>query len=222
MRGMNNAALSNLLPNRFADFVREPSHPCAMAKSVISRGAVDFGVYASLGSEHAAQANCNDLYESLRKPRGGDYWSYVAIFPDNHIGDEAQFELRMWEHLQRMHDFDASRHDWDGAVSTDPDDANFSFSIGGQGWYVIGLHPEASRLARRWESPALVFNPHGQFDDLRARGKYSTVRNLIRQRDVRLQGSINPMLADHGDASEARQYSGRAVPESWKCPLRVS
>ena len=35
-----------------------------------------------------------------------------------------------------------------------------------------------------------------------------------------LSGSINPMLARHGESSEARQYSGRVVDEDWKCPLK--
>ena len=29
------------------------------------------------------------------------------------------------------------------------------------------------------------------------------------------------MVADHGTISEARQYSGRAVPDSWHAPLTV-
>ena len=32
-------------------------------------------------------------------------------------------------------------------------------------------------------------------------------------------GSLNPMLAQHGEASEARQYSGRQVDDGWKCPF---
>ena len=39
-------------------------------------------------------------------------------------------------------------------------------------------------------------------------------------RDEALTGSRNPMLARHGEASEARQYSGRAVDEDWRCPFR--
>ena len=35
-----------------------------------------------------------------------------------------------------------------------------------------------------------------------------------------MAGSINPMLARHGDASEARQYSGRAVGGDWVCPFQ--
>ncbi|MBA3796937.1 MAG: YqcI/YcgG family protein, partial [Chloroflexi bacterium] len=39
------------------------------------------------------------------------------------------------------------------------------------------------------------------------------------QREVALQGSINPMLSDFGTRSEARQYAGREVDEEWRCPF---
>jgi FPC/CPF motif-containing protein YcgG len=207
------------LVERFAQFVRDPAHPCAMAKSVLTQGNVEFGHFGELGSFEAASDNCRALYQSLGKHQASDYWSFAALFPEESLRSEAEFESRLWAHLQRMHEFDAPRHGWDERVSSDPEDAKFSFSIGGRAWYVIGLHPGASRLARRFTVPALIFNPHGQFDDLRERGKYATVRDSIRKRDVRLQGSVNPMLADHGEASEARQYSGRAVGAEWKCPF---
>ena len=121
-----------------------------------------------------------------------------------------------------MHEFDARRHDWDPTVDDDPRSATFSFSIGGRAWYVIGLHPAASREARRFDSVALVFNPHTQFERLRASGRYELVKRSIRERDVALQGSVNPTLADHGERSEARQYSGRNVPSDWQCPFRSS
>lgn len=190
-----------------------------MAKSVVAQDAIDFGIYTALGSPAAAASLCEDLYTSLRQPRDSGYWSFVALFPDDAIRDERTFEKRLWQHLQCMHDFDAPRFGWDAAVNADPEDAAFSFSIGGRAWYIIGLHPQASRIARRFESVALVFNPHAQFEDLRARGKYAAVRDNIRRRDLRLQGTINPMLSDHGESSEARQYSGRAVGANWKCPF---
>ena len=34
-----------------------------------------------------------------------------------------------------------------------------------------------------------------------------------------LMGLVNPMLAEHGSLSAARQYSGRAVGEDWRCPF---
>jgi FPC/CPF motif-containing protein YcgG len=41
----------------------------------------------------------------------------------------------------------------------------------------------------------------------------------VREREIALQGSLNPNLADFGERSEARQYSGRAVEDQWRCPF---
>jgi FPC/CPF motif-containing protein YcgG len=35
------------------------------------------------------------------------------------------------------------------------------------------------------------------------------------------QGSINPMLKNFGEGSEASQYSGRAVSDTWACPFHA-
>ena len=105
---------------------------------------------------------------------------------------------------------------WADDVATDPDDPRFSLSLGGHPFFVIGLHPLASRIARRFEAPALVFNSHRQFDRLRADGRYAKMQAATRQRDLALQGSLNPNLADFGAAAETRQYSGRAVEADWR------
>ncbi len=47
------------------------------------------------------------------------------------------------------------------------------------------------------------------------------MRSLIRSRDVDLQGTVNPILRDHGTMSEARQYAGSPVADDWQCPLEV-
>ena len=104
-------------------------------------------------------------------------------------------------------------------MSDDPDDPHFSLSFGGEGFFVVGLHPQASRPARRFQRPALVFNLHDQFEQLRASGRYDKLRSTIIDRDVALAGAPNPMLARHGTISEARQYSGRAVDNDWVCPF---
>jgi FPC/CPF motif-containing protein YcgG len=55
---------------------------------------------------------------------------------------------------------------------------------------------------------------------LRADGRFLKMQTATRKRDIELQGSINPNLADFGMAGEARQYSGRKVGPEWKCPFR--
>jgi len=110
---------------------------------------------------------------------------------------------------------------WSADVSTDPDDPKFSLSLAGHPFFVIGLHPGASRIARRAPFPVLVFNSHRQFNRLRADGRYAKMQKATRARDTSLQGSINPNLADFGTAAETRQYSGRAVEANWRCPFHV-
>jgi FPC/CPF motif-containing protein YcgG len=92
-------------------------------------------------------------------------------------------------------------------------------SIGGCGFFVVGLHPGASRDARRFWHPTMIFNLHSQFEQLRAEGRFETIRDTTIERDVALSGSPNPMLAAHGKGSAAAQYSGRKVNANWKCPF---
>jgi FPC/CPF motif-containing protein YcgG len=144
----------------------------------------------------------------------------VAVFEQPRNIDELQFEDLFWRQLRALHELDATHFDWDPNVRSDPGDPHFSFSFGGQALYVIGMHANSSREARRFPWPALVFNPHEQFERLRADGKWKRMQETIRTRDHALQGSINPMLSDFGEQSEARQYSGRAVEEDWRAPFK--
>ena len=66
----------------------------------------------------------------------------------------------------------------------------------------------------------MVFNSHRQFERLKERGMYQRIQKQVRQREMALQGSLNPNLSDFGSNSEAVQYSGRAVPPDWRCPFR--
>lgn len=132
------------------------------------------------------------------------------------ILDEVHVERLLWQQLSQLAGQDETS--WNGDVSADPADHHFGFSFFGVAYFVVGLHPKASRHARRAGSPVLVFNPHGQFERLRSDGRYARMREVIRRRDQRLQGTINPMVRDHGTESEARQYAGRPVGPTWEPP----
>ena len=106
-------------------------------------------------------------------------------------------------------------------MSDDAAQPHFAFSHAGTAFFIVGLHPGASRIARRAPLPMLVFNLHEQFERLRADGGFDRMRTAIRTRDTRLQGGVNPMAQDHGDDSEARQYSGRAVEPTWEPPFQA-
>ena len=146
--------------------------------------------------------------------------SFAVIFEGPDDLDEPAFEKALWDRAQSLSDKDVWRgQGYDSAVSSDPDNPHFSLSFGGEAFFIVGLHPHASRPARRFARPALVFNLHDQFERLRAEGKYEGMREKIMLRDEAIAGSRNPMLARHGEASEARQYSGRAVDGAWRCPF---
>jgi FPC/CPF motif-containing protein YcgG len=205
----------------FTDFVAGASFPCVGAKSALHKDRLRFVPAGALGSEAASRRLVHALHafsQEFQQP-GTTPVSFIALF-DPMALDELGFEGLLWRQLSGMHAYDASLGSvWDGSVSSDPAREEFSFSIGGRAFFVVGLHPGASRLARRSPAPCLVFNFHDQFEALKASGKYQTMQEAIRKRDVALQGSVNPVLSRFGDASEARQYSGRAVESDWACPF---
>ncbi|QED38226.1 YqcI/YcgG family protein [Antarcticibacterium arcticum] len=203
----------------FNNFILDQDHPCLMAQTVFSMDKVDLHVYEDLGSKHTARKILKDLknYIAAYDFESNDFLTFLATFPGRKDFTEKQFEELLWKQLQFLHEVDD--HPWDPAVSSDPENDNFSFSLGGKAFYMVGLHPNSSRKARQSPIPAIAFNLHWQFEKLREMGAYHTVRDKIRERDKELQGSINPMLEDFGNTSEAKQYSGRKVGEEWKCPF---
>ena len=202
--------------------VLDAGFPCLGARAVLHRSAYGFGAYDRLGSRESARSLWHDLCAFIESARdgAGPFSSYIACFRAPAILGEEHFERLLWRQLQLLHEIDAPHHRWDPRVSSDPSDPQFSFSAGGEAFFVVGLHPASSRLARRFAWPTLCFNPHAQFEALREAGTYERMRSRIRLRDRELQGSVNPMLADHGTESEAAQYSGRFTQEGWVCPLQ--
>ena len=198
-------------------------YPCVGSRSAMNKDMYRLGFYGELGSPETARGVCHDIYEFVRefKNYGNHFVTMMACFRSPEIRSELHFEEAIWQQIRCMHDVDRQFFDWDPNVSSDPGDSNFSLSLGGRGFFVVGLHPLASRKARRFPCPVLVFNLHEQFDRLRQRGKFEMMKTLIRARDQDYAGSINPMVADHGTISEARQYSGRAVADDWKCPFHA-
>lgn len=207
------------IQNEFRDFILEKNHPCLMAQTVFTMNKVDFHVYENFGSKNTSAKILKDIKEYLKKYdfESNEFLTFFAVFKDRKNYSEEQFEQLLWKQLQFLHELDDQP--WDPAVSSDPENKDFSFSINGKAFYMVGLHPNSSRIARQSPYPALAFNLHWQFERLREMGTYQTVRDKIRERDTELQGSVNPMLEDFGTSSEAKQYSGRKVGEEWKCPF---
>ena len=207
------------------EWVGHADFPCVGAKAALARGTLDVLACSRIDSAwddlriHDGLIRFAESY--ARDP--GLFRSFAVVFEGPDDLTEETFERALWRRIQSLSDKDVWRgQSYDGSVSPDPDNPHFSLSFGGQAFFVVGLHPRASRPARRFQRPAMVFNLHDQFEQLRAQGKYEGMREKIMVRDEALAGSRNPMLARHGDSSEARQYSGRAVGSDWACPFHYS
>ncbi|WP_377644835.1 guanitoxin biosynthesis heme-dependent pre-guanitoxin N-hydroxylase GntA [Oryzobacter terrae] len=204
-----------------AEMVAHPEYPCLGARSVFRRDAATTVVLDDL-TDTSPGGSLDQLGEELRAfaqdvDATGDLVSFVACFRGPELEDEPQFEHALWTALQHLHDHDDEQ--WAEGVAADPGNPHFAFSIAATAFFVVGLHPQASRIARRAPLPTLVFNLHEQFERMRADGRFERMRDTIRRRDTDLQGAPNPMAVDHGASSEARQYSGRAVPDDWEPPF---
>jgi FPC/CPF motif-containing protein YcgG len=203
----------------FREFVQRRDFPCLGAKSVVRLNNYTLRAYGALGAEGNSRRMVCDLSRFGASLSDDVLSALVAVFPDAPPEEEIAFERRLWKQLQQVHEADPEGVRWADGVSPDPDDPHFSFSVGGRAFFIVGLHPLSSRLARRFRWPTLVFNPHEQFSRLREQGRFEGFRAAIRTRDIALQGSENPNLADYGERSEARQYSGRPAEDDWKCPF---
>lgn len=215
--------LAARLTDDFRAHIDRTSFPCVGAKSALAKGLLEIVIAFDMRSAwddlriHDRLLGWANAYRD--DPEG--LRSIAVIFSQPSSLDEKEFERLLWKRLQSF----AEKDNWlgqpyDPAVSPDPDDPHFSLSFGGQAFFVVGLHPAASRPARRFSHPVMVFNLHDQFEQLRESGRYERMREAILERDRQLAGDMNPMLARHGESSEARQYSGRMVGEDWVCPFR--
>ena len=207
---------------RLRHFIQDPEFPCVGAKSAVQKGRMT--VYAARDIRSAwndveiQDALMHFAWKYAEEPTL--FTSFAVVFAGPDDLSEEEFETALWERVQSLADKDAWRgQPHDPRVSADPSDPHFSLSFGGEGFFVVGLHPHASRPARRFSSPTMVFNLHDQFEMLRDQNRYEKLRKSILDRDVKLAGDMNPMLARHGSISEARQYSGRAVNDDWQCPF---
>ena len=213
---------SHPLADAFVAFIEGSDFPCVGAKAALNREGVDFVVARDFRSAWDDLRIMPGLLDLAKRYRADPvpFQSLVVLFETGAPSGEEAFERQLWARLQSLTDKDH----WlgqpaDPRVAHDPDDPHFAMSFGGEAFFVVGLHPRSSRPARRFEAPAMVFNLHDQFEALRAAGRYDKLRATILDRDLAVAGSLNPMLSPHGSVSAARQYSGRAVEDGWRCPF---
>ena len=210
--------------DEFRDYINDKSFPCVGAKSSLAQSNLDFYFAESI----LDSAYDNNLYSSLKNfgqkldLNGIALQSYVLIFSDEQPFSEKDFESLLWKKLQSLHDIDIAKGvDWSEDCESLPESSKFSMSVAGYSFFIIGIHSGASRSARKFKYPVMVFNSHAQFETLRKNGKYKKLQKVIRKKDLEINDSINPMVKNFGDSSEANQYSGRYVDDNWKCPLKI-
>lgn len=210
------------LISAFHTHIGDQEFPCVGAKSALARNQIKVVVARAIDSAwndlqiHAALMAFVEDYRREDKM----FQSLAVIFEGPEDLSEAEFEGHLWQRIQSVADKDAwLGQDYDRRVSPDPDNPHFSLSFGGEAFFVVGLHPHASRKARRFVAPTMIFNLHDQFERLREEGRYEKLRASILDRDLKYAGTSNPMVVRHGELSEARQYSGRVVDNDWGCPF---
>lgn len=205
----------------FQEFLAAKTFPCVGAKSALAHSTIETVEARDIRSAWDDLAIHQRLCQFGQTPTSSHALrSFAVLFAQPHDLSEVEFERHLWARLQSLCDKDRwLSYKYDPDVEADPQSPEFAFSVGGVAYFVVGMHPRSNRLSRRTPMPVLVFNPFAQFQELRARGAFNRMAQVTKKRDADLCGSENPMLADHGSASAARQFSGRRVTDDWICPF---
>ncbi len=194
-----------------------------MAKQVINKDKLSHLELPNLLDNKNISLALKTIYSVVDSYRNdpNNFRSLIISVTDKRYLNFQVFENDFWQFLEALYLEDSEEYVHDARVSSNPNDSNFSFSLKEEAFFILALHPESPRFSRRFKCPSIVFNIHQQFETLRAQGIFSRIRNIIRERDKKLQGSINPMLKDFGEKSEIFQYLGRSYDEDDPSPLNL-
>jgi len=141
------------LADEFQAKIRATDFPCVGAKAALAKGSLKIIAARDLTSAWNDVVIHRELLawsrEYQHSPAG--LRSLAIVFEGPLDLSEQGFEAAMWERIQSFADKDAwLGQPYDKAVSADPEDPHFSLSFGGSAFFVVGLHPNASRPARRF------------------------------------------------------------------------
>ncbi|MHA4842596.1 guanitoxin biosynthesis heme-dependent pre-guanitoxin N-hydroxylase GntA [Flavitalea antarctica] len=215
-KGSPRAALLN--------FINSQSYPCIAARSAAKNQNISIYEASHLACPFDDKLILQFLYDFVDNYRNNQdlFTSAAIIFRGPETISENEFENLFWSRLQALHNMDCRLYNYDQRVDSDPSSGNFSFSLKEEAFFIIGLYPGSLRPARNFSYPVIVFNPHQQFERLRQEKRFEKMKTVIRKRDLDATGSINPMLSDFGELSEAFQYSGKMYDAAWTCPLKIN
>lgn len=206
----------------FEAFVAGEGFSCVAARSALQRETMRFVCVESFTDPRYTPMLHRRIAEFARERDDVDAHlaTLVVIFGGPLGMDEAAFEEMLWSQLQLLADVDSDQYPYAKGYSPDPRSDQFAMSVAGEPFFVVGLHPAASRLSRRFRLPVLVFNSHVQFERLKERGVYQMIQRSVRRAEMALQGSLNPALAEFGETPEAVQYASNSCPLELRVPLR--
>jgi FPC/CPF motif-containing protein YcgG len=221
---VNTTLTDSQICDEYLSFIGSPQFACVAARAALASQQIKCFVAGHMACPGSDTAILDFIYNFVDEYRSANslFHSATIIFKGPVIPDEESFDRFLWQRLQSLSDLDAQNYSYDDRVSNNPSSADFSFSLKEEAFFIIGLHPQSSRMTRRFAYPTIVFNPHDQFETLRQENHYESMKRTVRKRDIKLSGSINPMLDDYRLSSEALQYSGKKYDSSWQCPLHVS
>ena len=217
-----NEPLRTQVESTFKQWFDPKVYPCIPAVQSMTKHEYLVGLYDDLGEgKHSAELARDLLFFRERQKRSKSlYLSFWALYTPRETWSEEEFEARMWRELSYVSSREVPGTPWDPLFSADPADPRFCFSLGGDAFFIVGVHPTSSRLARRFAYPGIIFNLYDQFEELDRRGQYTAIVKKNRERDVKFQGSVNPMIEKYADRWESIQFSGRNNSPEWKCPFQ--
>lgn len=212
---------SNSVVNSFHSFISNSLFPCVAAKDALAKDNIQIFIAQHIACPTDDERILAFLYQFIDAYRLAEkgFHSAAIIFEGPENLTEDLFDNFMWQRLNAIKKLDEKNYQHDSRVDRDPASPNFSFSIKEEAFFIVALHANSSRPARRFKHPTLIFNPHAQFEAMKTTSRYEKMKAVVRKKDIELAGSINPMLTNFGDASEVYQYSGKQYDKNWKCPL---
>ncbi len=125
----------------------------------MAKGYLSVYVADHLACPHNDPDILNFIYEFVDAFRSKNelYSTAAVVFRAPGDLSEEIFDNLFWTRLQALSDLDALRYSYDHRVASDPELANFSFSLKEEAFYMIGLNPNSSRRSRRFKYPSMVF-----------------------------------------------------------------
>ena len=219
----------NSLFQNIRNLVMQPNYPCVSAVSSFLKNDYMIENYPEFGSGKAAERLYADLlhFKNEQRLTQAPFYSFWAVYEDSEVTSEDEFEEKLWLELSAVHSYEVKKCaeedtelNWDPKFSSNPHDKNFCFSVGGDAYFVVGMHPHSSRKARHFPYPILIFNLYTQFEDLFQKNTFEPLAKINRLREMKFQGSINPMVEKHAQEWESIQFSGKKNDDQWKCPFQ--